>query len=200
MSSKLYLRPCDEPASLNMLHHHSTMFSLEKDDILVHSFSFSPTTIASFSPPFSNPSLVCPSTCLPLSQDVQRLRAPQSGACGAGGETLRVTGKGASPVSVDPVALATQPAFNAVVAMSAGLRQGMERCHALKTLVPAQRHKTLLRQRRRLIGRCAAGIPTAQQSHDDRRRAPSAHLPHLRAHWGGSVEQKRYSGGRDARY
>ena len=31
----------------------------------------------------------------------------------------------------------------------------MERCRALKTLVPAQRHKTLLRQRRRLIGRCA---------------------------------------------
>ena len=55
-------------------------------------------------------------------------------------------------------------------------------------------------QWRRLIGSSAAGMPTAQQSHDDRPRAPSAHLPHLRAHWGGSVEQKRYSGGRDARY
>jgi hypothetical protein len=29
---------------------------------------------------------------------------------------------------------------------------------------------------------------------------PVAHLPHLRAHWGGRVEQKRYSVGRVARY
>ena len=29
---------------------------------------------------------------------------------------------------------------------------------------------------------------------------PVAHLPHLRAHWGGRVEQKRYSVGKVARY
>lgn len=42
------------------------MLFLERDENLLHSFSFSPTTIASnsFSPPFSNPSLVCPSTRL----------------------------------------------------------------------------------------------------------------------------------------
>ena len=55
-------------------------------------------------------------------------------------------------------------------------RRGKEMCPAL-TQVTGPRHKTLLRQRRRLIGRCAAGMPTAQQSHDDRPRAPNAHLP-----------------------
>ena len=63
---------------------------------LLHS---SPTLSHLLLPPLQPLSFARARACL-SPQDVQRLRAPQSGACGAGGETLRVTGKGASPVPV----------------------------------------------------------------------------------------------------
>jgi len=171
MSSKLYLRPCDEPASLNMLHHIPPCSSSKETKASSTPFPFlkpqpPPTLSHLLLPPLQPLSFARARACL-SPQDVQRLRALQSDDSGAGGETLREHGKAQARYMRFPRCSQPNPQST---------------------------------QWRRLIGRCAAGMPTAQQSHDGRPRAPSAHLPHLRAHWGGSVEQKRYSGGRDARY
>ena len=78
-----------------------------------------------------------------LSQDVQRLRA-------AATEGLLQPGEPSGAKGVR----ATGPTSSGGV--ECRVRQGTVRCSAL-TQVTVSRHKTLLRQWRRLIGRCAAG-------------------------------------------
>ena len=95
MSSKLHLRPCDEPASLNMLQHHSTMFFLEKTTASSTPFPFlqpqsSPTLSHLFSP--TPLSYARARACSP-SQDVQRLREVRLRRCnGRSAATWRALG------------------------------------------------------------------------------------------------------------
>ena len=83
-----------------------------------------------------------------------------------------------------------------LVATTAGLRQGMERCPGTEDPSTRPAAQTLLRQQRRLIGRCAAGITYCAT---EPRWSPLR--PRMQSwHRGGRVEQKGYSASRVARY
>ena len=119
-----------------------------------------------------NPSL-CPSTCLPLppgratalrtsgAATVCLLQPGEpSGARGVQATRLTSNAVGAGTA---PSCAAGQPNAESILpncpysgGVECRVRQGTVRCSAL-TQVTVSRHKTLLRQWRRLIGRCAAG-------------------------------------------
>ena len=73
-----------------------------------HPSSLPPFSPPSFQPP-SNPSLVCPSTRLPLSQDVQRLREQPGGGSSEWGGYLSSTPVSPACRRLTPLPIATNP-------------------------------------------------------------------------------------------